>query len=50
LESLRDIIKLLTNEIIGIELVRNVEITSHFGDLLRQANIPSRMASTSNDD
>lgn len=43
LESLRDIIRSLKNENIGIELVGNVGITSHFGDLLRQANIPSRI-------
>lgn len=50
LESLRDIIKSLKNENIGIELIGSVGITSHFGDLLRQANIPSRMACISNED
>ena len=50
LESLRDVIKSLKNETVGIELVGNVGITSHFGDLLRQANIPSRMVPSSNDD
>lgn len=43
LESLRDTIKSLQDKNIGIELVGNVGITSHFGDLLRQANIPSRI-------
>lgn len=50
LESLCDMIKSLKNENIGIELVGNVGITSHFGDLLRQSNIPSRMEDKSNGD
>lgn len=41
LEALRDMIKSLNGENIGIELYGEVGITSHFGDLLRQADIPS---------
>ncbi len=41
LENLRSMIKEIQNKNIGIELVGNVGITSHFGDLLRQFNIPS---------
>lgn len=47
LESLRDTIKSIQNKNIGIELIGNVGITSHFGDLLRQSNIPSRIAGNS---
>lgn len=47
LEALRDAIKSLKNENVGIELIGNVGITSHFGDLLRQSNIPSRIIRTS---
>lgn len=43
LEALRNIIESLQGKNIGIELVGSVGITSHFGDLLRQANIPSRI-------
>jgi hypothetical protein len=43
LELLRDTIQSLQNKNIGIELVGDVGITSHFGDLLRQANIPSKI-------
>ena len=41
LESLRNLIKEIENKDIGIELIGNIGITSHFGDLLRLANIPS---------
>ena len=41
LESLRENIDYYKNKNIGIELVGNVGITSHFGDLLRLSNIPS---------
>lgn len=44
LEELRKAIQILRNKDIGIELVGNIGITSHFGDLLRQANIPSRIS------
>ncbi|MGL5228176.1 MAG: hypothetical protein ACRC77_08310 [Bacteroidales bacterium] len=44
LDALRSKIKSVLNKNIGIELVGNVGITSHFGDLLRLANIPSKIA------
>lgn len=40
LESLRDKIKTLDKDT-GIELIGNVGISSHFGDVLRQSKIPS---------
>lgn len=43
LEALRSKIQSIKNKNIGIELVGNIGITSHFGDLLRQSNIPSRV-------
>lgn len=39
--------QIIKNKDIGIELVGNIGITSHFGDLLRQSNIPSRMVEES---
>ncbi len=47
LEALRDRIKVIQNKNIGIELIGNVGITSHFGDLLRQSNIPSKIINIS---
>ena len=41
LEALRELIKEIKKENIGIILKGNVGITSHFGDLLRLSNIPS---------
>lgn len=41
LDSLRNKIDLLKDKNIGIELIGNIGVTSHFGDLLRLANIPS---------
>ncbi|MGJ0848767.1 hypothetical protein ACR77J_19050 [Tissierella praeacuta] len=41
LEKLRELIKEIKTKDIGIELLGNIGITSHFGDLLRLANIPS---------
>ncbi|NFS29462.1 hypothetical protein FDF12_03975 [Clostridium botulinum] len=41
LDSLRNKIDLLKDENIGIELIGNIGVTSHFGDLLRLSNIPS---------
>jgi hypothetical protein len=43
LENLRELIKVVreTNE--GLELVGNIGITSHIADVLRRANIPSRI-------
>lgn len=46
LEELRKTIKELTETGIGIELIGNIGITSHFGDLLRLAKIPSRLIVT----
>ena len=45
LEELRNLIKNNTFIDKGIELIGNVGLTSHFGDLLRQASIPSRIIS-----
>ncbi|AKL94976.1 hypothetical protein CACET_c15270 [Clostridium aceticum] len=41
LDHLREKIELYKDKNIGIELVGNIGITSHFGDLLRISNIPS---------
>lgn len=41
LDNLREIIDGLENKDVGIELIGNVGITSHFGDVLRLAGIPS---------
>ncbi len=41
LDSLRSIIQVIRNRGEGIVLVGDVGVTSHFGDLLRQAGIPS---------
>lgn len=43
LENLRELIKEIQYKDIGIELLGNIGITSHFGDLLRLANIPSQL-------
>ena len=43
LNQLRDIIKEIKNKDIGIEIVGNIGITSHFGDLMRNENIPSKI-------
>jgi len=43
LDSLREKISLLKDNNIGIELVGNIGVTSHFGDLLRLSNIPSML-------
>lgn len=47
LEALRDRIQIIKNKDIGIEIVGDVGVTSHFGDLLRQSNIPSRIVNVS---
>ncbi len=44
LEALRALVDSIANLDEGIELVGDVGITSHFGDVLRQARIPSRLA------
>ena len=43
LEELRSLINKIKNENIGIELIGDIGITSHFGDLLRLEKIPSRI-------
>lgn len=43
LEELRSMIKNISDMDMGIELVGNIGITSHFGDLLRLAKIPSKL-------
>lgn len=45
LDSLRRKIDLLKDKNIGIELIGNIGVTSHFGDLLRSSNIPSVLKS-----
>lgn len=45
LDSLRNKINLIKDKNIGIELIGNIGVTSHFGDLLRLANIPSILKS-----
>ncbi|MEL7661380.1 hypothetical protein [Acetobacterium wieringae] len=44
LDKLRNIIPSYVNKNVGIDLIGNVGITSHFGDLLRQNNIPSKLS------
>lgn len=43
LDKLREIIKSIQGKNIGIEIIGNIGVTSHFGDLLRLANVPSRI-------
>lgn len=43
LESLRNLIRDIRGEDIGIELIGNIGITSHFGDLLRLNDVPSKL-------
>jgi hypothetical protein len=43
LESLRDLVPRLKGSSEGIILVGDIGITSHFGDILRKAKIPSRI-------
>lgn len=45
LDSLRNKIHLLKDKNIGVELIGNIGVTSHFGDLLRLSNIPSILKS-----
>ena len=44
LEALRQLIPLAEKELVGIRLIGDVGITSHFGDILRKAKIPSRIS------
>lgn len=46
LEALRKLVNSMSSTDEGIELIGEVGITSHFGDVLRQARIPSRFAAT----
>lgn len=43
LNGLRETISNIKGKNIGIELIGNIGITSHFGDLLRLSNIPSKI-------
>lgn len=43
LETLRELIKVLRQTGEGVELIGNIGITSHIADVLRRANIPSRI-------
>jgi hypothetical protein len=43
LERLRKLISEVDPELEGIELVGRIGITSHFGDVLRKARVPSRI-------
>ena len=45
IEELRSFIKIIAGTGRGIVLVGNVGMTSHFGDLLRRAHIPSKLKS-----
>ena len=45
LDDLRALVKSLESTNDGVELIGAVGITSHFGDVLRRANIPSRLIS-----
>jgi len=45
LDELRNKIDMIKDQNIGIELIGNIGITSHFGDLLRLSNIPSILIS-----
>lgn len=42
LEALREMVQTIQNDE-GIELIGNIGITSHFGDILRNAKVPSRL-------
>lgn len=44
LEVLRSKVELYKDKNIGIDLIGNIGITSHFGDVLRLANIPSKLS------
>ncbi|MHC5761846.1 hypothetical protein, partial [Nostoc sp.] len=46
LEELRNLISTIQNKEEGIILVGDVGITSHLGDVLRRAEIPSRIEPT----
>ena len=46
LDELRKLIKSIKNKSIGISLIGDIGVTSHFGDILRKANIPSKIEQT----
>lgn len=50
LEALRDLISEVKGTDKGITLVGDVGVTSHFGDVLRRAEIPSRIVPASSED
>ena len=43
LEALRELVSSISNQNEGILLLGDVGITSHFGDVLRRAEIPSKI-------
>lgn len=45
LEALRDLVNSLRDTDTGVIVVGNVGVTSHFGDVLRDARIPSKLSS-----
>ncbi len=46
LNELRKLIESIKNQPLGIKLIGDVGITSHFGDLLRKSKIPSKIQMT----
>ncbi len=48
LEALRTLVNSIDSSKVGIELIGKIGITSHFGDVLRNAHIPSKLNSFHN--
>jgi len=46
LDKLRKLIKSFKNKSMGISIIGDIGVTSHFGDILRKANIPSKIVNT----
>lgn len=46
LERLRETVAIAVKEGAGIEITREVGVTSHFGDVIRKAGVPGRLAAT----
>lgn len=46
LDELRKLIKIIDTEFMGISLIGDIGVTSHFGDILRKENIPSKIVRT----
>lgn len=46
IEQLRDLISEVQNTDEGIELIGNIGVTSHLGDILRKAQIPSKISNS----